>query len=64
MQLLAMSAALFKSIFKSRDTWHDVNYSDATFLLKECKKFFYFVVLLNQRPIFHCNGHNTQNPGD
>lgn len=33
--LLAMPAALYKSIFRSQDICHDTNYSDAMFSLKE-----------------------------
>ena len=48
------STALFNSIFRTHDICHDVNYLEVIFSLKELQKLFYFMMLLNQIPIYHC----------
>ena len=58
------STPLFNSIFRTHDICHDINYLEATFSLKELQKLFYFVMLLNQRPIYHCIEPSAQNSGD
>lgn len=66
MLFLAMSAAVSKSMFGSNDTCHDIKY--LLIIINRChcssertSEVFYFMILLNQRPIFHCNRCRTQN---